>query len=69
MNQNPKNFPSSLEVMQAISDDELTGWCLACGAQFHSGIEPDGRGYECEECGEKEVFGAEEILIMEACKP
>lgn len=38
------------------------GFCVACGAE-HDGCEPDARYYECEVCGERRVFGAEEILI------
>lgn len=38
------------------------GFCLACGAESDS-CEPDARNYECEDCGEKQVFGAEEILM------
>ena len=37
------------------------GFCLACGAEC-GGCEPDAQGYECEACGEAEVYGAEEIL-------
>lgn len=38
------------------------GFCLACGADAE-GVEPDARHYECESCGEKAVFGAEELLM------
>lgn len=38
------------------------GFCLACGHE-QDGCEPDARNYECEACGKKQVFGAEEILI------
>jgi hypothetical protein len=51
------------QVMQAIEDGEYAGFCLACGAE-HYGVEPDARKYECEECGEPQVYGAEEILMM-----
>ena len=40
------------------------GMCLACGALAYDGCEPDARGYECEECGARKVYGAEECLIM-----
>jgi hypothetical protein len=30
------------------------------------GVEPDARNYLCEACGERRVFGAEEILLMMA---
>lgn len=39
------------------------GFCLACGAE-RGGCEPDACEYECEECGEAQVYGAGEILIM-----
>jgi len=39
------------------------GFCRACGAE-QDGCEPDARNYTCEECGEAEVFGAEELLLF-----
>lgn len=39
------------------------GFCLECGADAY-GCEPDARNYECDECGERQVFGASEVLIM-----
>jgi hypothetical protein len=39
------------------------GICLACGAE-NEGCEPDARRYECEACGEKQVYGAEELVMM-----
>ena len=39
------------------------GICISCGADA-DGCEPDARNYECESCGQKQVFGAEEILLM-----
>ena len=41
------------------------GFCAACGAEAE-GVEPDARGYECEECGEPRVYGAEELLFRVA---
>jgi hypothetical protein len=38
------------------------GFCLACGLE-HGGCEPDAREYECEGCGENEVYGDEELLF------
>lgn len=49
-------------VIDAIESDSNIGFCLNCG--FEQDCEPDARGYECEDCGEHRVFGAEEILIM-----
>ena len=39
------------------------GFCVACGLE-HEGIEPDAGKYKCESCGERAVYGAEELLIM-----
>ena len=50
------------EVMAAIESGESCGFCALCGAE-HWGIEPDARRYECEECGRKAVYGAEELLF------
>ena len=41
------------------------GFCLACGEEA-GGCEPDARCYECEYCDAKQVYGAEEILMMGA---
>ncbi|MFA5758678.1 MAG: hypothetical protein WC942_04875 [Clostridia bacterium] len=45
-----------------VVDDNI-GFCLNCGAE-HDCVEPDARKYECEECGERQVYGAQEILLM-----
>lgn len=39
------------------------GFCVACGKEA-MGCEPDARKYRCESCGERGVYGAEELLIM-----
>jgi Zn finger protein HypA/HybF involved in hydrogenase expression len=44
------------------------GLCLACGAE-QDGCEPDARRYECESCGERQVYGADEVLMMGAYHP
>ena len=38
------------------------GFCLICGNE-QGGCEPDARRCECEACGERQVYGAEELLI------
>lgn len=54
----------SLErIIEAVAEDDSRGFCLACGADAY-GVEPDARGYECEECGEPRVYGAEELLLV-----
>jgi hypothetical protein len=56
-------------VMEAIEASmvglENPGFCIACGAD-HDECEPDARGYECYECGEHKVYGAEELLCTVA---
>ena len=49
-------------VMAAVERDDCTGFCLACGEE-QSGCEPDARRVECESCGERKVYGAEELLF------
>lgn len=54
-------------VMAMVQDNESNlgsaGLCIACGAEAEE-IEPDARRCECEACGEKAVYGAEELLLM-----
>ena len=38
------------------------GFCVVCGADAE-GVEPDARKYKCESCGERGVYGAEELVI------
>ena len=49
-------------LVAAVESDGYMGFCMMCGAE-HYGVEPDARKYACEECGEKAVYGAEEIMI------
>jgi len=49
--------------MEAVEEDDCLGFCLACGEQA-SGVEPDAREYQCESCGQRKVYGAEELLLM-----
>jgi hypothetical protein len=44
--------------------DESGGICLSCGCLRYGGVEPDARGYLCEDgCGTKAVVGIEEALL------
>ena len=49
--------------MSHIQFNSGPGFCLACGAEA-DGCEPDARKYECEVCGERKVYGIEELLMM-----
>jgi len=58
----------TLERILEIAEESMMdlgspGVCTACGAET-DGCEPDARNYECDDCGEREVFGAEELLLM-----
>ena len=39
-----------------------TGICVKCGADQQD-CEPDARRYKCESCGERAVYGAQELLF------
>jgi Zn finger protein HypA/HybF involved in hydrogenase expression len=54
--------PMFSQIETALQEDKNTGFCLACGAEKDC-CEPDARNYQCDECGEYQVLGAEEILI------
>ena len=47
------------------SGEDSMGFCVECGAEAY-GVEPDARKYECESCGARAVYGAEELLLMMA---
>jgi hypothetical protein len=38
------------------------GFCILCGNE-QEGCEPDARKYKCEACGERQVYGAAELLM------
>jgi len=38
------------------------GLCIDCGNE-QEGCEPDARRYKCEACGERTVYGAEELAM------
>ena len=59
-----KDFKLDLEtVLEAAQCHDGRGFCMACGAEAEC-VEPDARNYRCENCQEDQVFGAEEIFIM-----
>ena len=49
-------------VERRMTSLDNPGFCLACGAEA-MGVEPDARKYECEACGERQVYGADELLV------
>lgn len=49
-------------IIAAVEADDNLGFCIACGEEAY-GLEPDARKRKCESCGQKAVYGAEELLI------
>lgn len=58
--------PTLAEVIKAIQSDNYIGFCRAC-AEEHSNCEPDTQREKCRSCGNFEVYGAEQLLIMGVC--
>ena len=57
----PERVAEAVEREQTSLDNP--GFCVRCGAEAE-GVEPDAREYECESCGEPDVYGASELLIV-----
>lgn len=53
-------MPSIEECREA--DDNMEGFCLACG-ETEPSVEPDARRYKCSVCGEDKVYGAAELAL------
>lgn len=63
----PEQIIDPQELKHAIYESMFgtgsTGFCTKCG-ESQDGCEPDACNYECESCGAREVYGAEELMIM-----
>jgi hypothetical protein len=55
------NQKMTIEAFQEAQSNYI-GWCRNCGCERDS-TEPDAEEYDCPECGENQVFGADEFLI------
>lgn len=55
-----RTFP--LEQIEEGMEQDL-GFCVECGAEREL-CEPDARKYQCPDCGEFAVYGAEELIVM-----
>jgi hypothetical protein len=49
-------------VERRMTSLDNPGFCLTCGEEAE-GCEPDARRYKCEHCGDRAVYGADELLI------
>ena len=54
---------SEAEILAAVEADDNLGFCLACGAEAE-GVEPDASKFPCGGCGERKVFGAEQLMFL-----
>jgi Zn finger protein HypA/HybF involved in hydrogenase expression len=50
------------EYQQARNDYQ--GWCLNCQSFTRECTEPDAADYDCPDCDEHSVYGAEEALML-----
>ena len=50
-------------IVDAVEADEHIGFCVACGEMSEDNVEPDAREYKCDNCGERAVYGAEELIL------
>jgi len=50
-------------LMKAIDTNSSPGFCLQCACEAYN-IDPDAERYPCEECGQRSVYGAEQILLL-----
>lgn len=50
-------------MLRGLTTLDNPGFCIACGADAE-GCEPDAAKYECEECGRREVYGAEFLALV-----
>lgn len=62
MSERPKPFELT-EAEYRTGCDLFEGRCLACRETADS-VEPDAEHYKCQACGELQVFGLEQLLIM-----
>lgn len=46
-----------------IFENDMTGWCIECGEEHDSCVEPDARRYPCSNCKKQGVFGVEQLLL------
>jgi len=49
-------------VCDAVERDDMTGFCVECGAETET-VEPDAERYTCPECDAPAVYGAETVLL------
>ncbi len=51
-------------LIEAVEADDYIGFCVGCGQEAY-GVEPDAERYRCESCGQRLVYGAEQLLFLQ----
>lgn len=71
----PLKFPSVEAILKykkihltvgdlEIMNNDYSGICIACGEWAHGDTEPDAKKYQCESCGENQVYGPHWLPYM-----
>ena len=53
------------EEMYQMAVESNSGWCTACGEFTRDNTEPDAEEYNCPQCEENTVMGAEQALLLD----
>lgn len=61
-NGNVQFKPKMSWIMGCKGDDR--GFCLACAQEWHN-VEPDTTARLCPGCGERKVYGLEQLVLMD----
>jgi len=62
----PENKPHTFSMTEEEyreGDEGGLGYCVACGVDA-TPVEPDAEKYKCEACGQHQVYGLDNLLIM-----
>ncbi len=60
-------MPAAVSISLALYlkyREECWGVCTVCRDWTADCVEPDARKYECPDCGERSVYGAEEAMML-----
>lgn len=60
-------YPELLSILEALHDNDPTGFCTACGAPVHD-VQPYEEHTECPYCGSMAVYGAAQCLLTRRCQ-
>jgi len=55
------------QILEMAESGCYGGFCTSCGIEVSSNVDPDACGDPCESCGEKAVYGAQELMLYAYC--